>query len=241
MLNSRNKILALICIVLGLIGYYVLHDKENDTLILAIVGSSYISVDEFIKSYSFGSSQLKAKENPKLSYLEAMINERILAQDLSKNKKYSIEDSDSRIELLRKELIVEKIFENQVEDKVEILDEEVLKSILDAQKKIKISYLYSANYDQILECDHLINNGHDFDYIKNSLGQKYDLFINQTPFMNNNQIVETSALAGLTGLMELWLENNLIEERVFGYWDIHIHSGISRVPRIGGGACVGSR
>ena len=123
MLNSRNKILALICIILCLIGYYVLHDKENDALILAVVGSSYISVDEFIKSYSFGSSQLKAKENPKLSYLEAMINERILAQDLSKNKKYSIEDSDLRIELLRKELIVEKIFENQVEDRVEISDE----------------------------------------------------------------------------------------------------------------------
>ena len=190
MLNIRNKILALICIILGLIGYYVLHDKENDAPILAVVGSSYISVDEFIKSYSFGSSQLKAKENPKLSYLEAMINERILAQDLSKNKKYSIEDSDLRIELLRKELIVEKIFENQVEDKVEISDEEVLKSILDAQKKIKISYLYSTNYDQILECDHLISNGHDFVYIKNSLGQEYDLFINQTPFMNNNQIVE---------------------------------------------------
>ena len=190
MSNIRNKILALICIMLGLIGYYVLHHKKNDAPILAVVGSSHISVDEFIKSYSFGSSQLKAKENPKLSYLHAMINERVLAQNLSKNKKYSIEDSDLRIELLRKELIVEKIFENQVEDRVEISEEEVLKSILDAQKKIKISYLYCTNYDQILECDHLISNGHDFDYIKNSLGQKYDLFINQTPFMNNNQIVE---------------------------------------------------
>ena len=190
MLNSRNKKLALICAIFGLFGYYILYDKENDSPILAVVGSSYISVDEFIKSYSFGSSQLKAKENPKLSYLEAMINERILSQDFSKNKKYSIKDNDSRIELLKKELIVEKIFENEVEDKVEISDKEVIKSILDAQKKIKISYIYSTNYDQILECNQLIINGHDFDYIKNNLGQKYDLFTNQTPFMNNNQIVE---------------------------------------------------
>ena len=35
----------------GLIGYYVLHYKENNAPILAVVGSSYISVDEFIRSY----------------------------------------------------------------------------------------------------------------------------------------------------------------------------------------------
>ena len=125
MVSKSNTKLVLAILIILLIGFTKLFFNENDSIILAVVGPDHITVDDFIKSYSFGSSKLKSKNNPKNSYLESMINEMILSQELSKNKKYMIKDNDSRLELLRKELIVEKIFKTQVEDKIKITDEEI--------------------------------------------------------------------------------------------------------------------
>ena len=190
MVSKSNTKLVLAILIILLIGFTKLFFNENDSIILAVVGPDHITVDDFIKSYSFGSSKLKSKNNPKNSYLESMINEMILSQELSKNKKYMIKDNDSRLELLRKELIVEKIFKTEVEDKIEITDEEILKSIINSQKKIKITYVYCAKYDKILECNNFFIKGYDLTYVKKIMEENNEIIISQTPYMNQNQIVE---------------------------------------------------
>ena len=56
-------------------------EKEDDEQILARVGSSVITIDEFRNNYEFGFAHLKPKKNSKKHYLVYMINEKLLADD----------------------------------------------------------------------------------------------------------------------------------------------------------------
>ena len=53
----------------------------SDTSVIAAVGPLNISVKEFKDSYEFGPSFVKKSSNPKMTHLQFMINEKLIALD----------------------------------------------------------------------------------------------------------------------------------------------------------------
>ena len=125
---SNFQLIIILFIFLSFIFYKLFH-KDHDSLILATIGEEHITVDQFINNYSFGSSKLKPKNNTKLFYLKAMINEMVLAQELSKYKQHIIKDDDPRLDLLEQELLVENIFEIEVDNKISVTNPAITKNL----------------------------------------------------------------------------------------------------------------
>ena len=65
MLKSNQVQLILILFIILLFVFYKLDYKDQNYLILATVGERQITAEQFIRSYSFGSSKLKPKNNTK--------------------------------------------------------------------------------------------------------------------------------------------------------------------------------
>lgn len=187
---SNFQLIIILFIFLSFIFYKLFH-KDHDSLILATIGEEHITVDQFINNYSFGSSKLKPKNNTKLFYLKAMINEMILAQELSKYKQHIIKDDDPRLDLLEQELLVENIFEIEVDNKISVTNEEILKSIIKSRKRVKITYLYSANHDMILQCQDSLQKGYDFHQLSEINYINNNIIIEETPYLLEGQITES--------------------------------------------------
>ena len=120
MLKFNYKLAIIILSIAFLFGYFRIFTINNNSNAVAIIGEEKITVNQFINSYSFGSSLLKPKPRPKLFFLNAMINEMVLAKELSKNAKHKIQNDDFRIELLKQELLIENIFKIEVDNKINI-------------------------------------------------------------------------------------------------------------------------
>ena len=60
-------------------------ELNNQKNIVATIGPAFITAEEFLSNYEFGFAHLKSPKNPKLSYLNAMINEKLLSLDEYKN------------------------------------------------------------------------------------------------------------------------------------------------------------
>jgi len=190
MTKVNNKLPIIILFIIFAFGIFKYVNKNEDSLILATIGEDNITVDQFINSYSFGSSALKPNPDPKLFFLNAMINEIVLARELSENKQYKIENDDSRIELLKQELVVENIFKIEVENTIKITKEEVLESILNSRKKIKITYLYSSSFDRIVQCRDSLLNGYELHQLLKIKTINDDIIIKETTYMEESQINE---------------------------------------------------
>ena len=191
MIKSNQVKLILILFIILLFVFYKLDYKDQNYLILATVGERQITAEQFIRSYNFGSSKLKPKNNTKLFYLKAMINEMVLAQELSKYKQHIIKDDDPRLNLLKQELLVENIFEIEVDNKISVTNEEILKSIIKSRKRVKITYLYSANYDMILQCQDSLLKGYDFHQLSEINYINNNIIIEETPYLLEGQITES--------------------------------------------------
>ena len=137
--------------------------------ILAKVGKHTISVDQFTKSYNFGPSALKEGPNPKVDYLNAMINELFLYEMLSQNPQYSISQTDSRLMLLKDEFLVEKMFTENVNENIYISDEEIIESIKASKKQLRLSYLFTRFIDTAEKCLNVLNKGKNYNQLADEL------------------------------------------------------------------------
>ena len=117
-----------------------------------------------------------------------MINEILLAKELSNYKKHLIEDDDPRLELLKQELLVENIFEIEVDNKISITNAEIMESIINSRKKVKISYLFSPYYDRLIECKDSLMEGYDFHNLSKIINFNEDIIIEKTPYMEEAEI-----------------------------------------------------
>jgi len=111
-----------------------------DAIVLAKVGHSEISLDDFRLSYEFGLPFLKTGPDRKLSYLQKMIDEKLLSL-----KGYELHlDKSERVQRLVKnlerELVVEQVFRDNVEGKVNISDEEIRDAINKAAVSWKLRF-----------------------------------------------------------------------------------------------------
>lgn len=100
---------------------------KND--VLAIVNDDTITIDEFRVNYELGFAHLKRGENPKLSYLETMIDEKLFSQA---GYQKALDKSDyvrKNIKALTNELVLEYFIKEQIEPKIHISPEEIKEAI----------------------------------------------------------------------------------------------------------------
>jgi len=137
-----NFVDFLIVITLLLITFNSCSKQETDLEadILAQIGEHTINVPEFVLNYEFGFANLKKNPDRKLSYLDFMINEKLLSLEgyrLGLDKTERLQFLEER---LLEELLVEEIFKNEVDKKIKISPEEVKEAISKSMVSWKLKY-----------------------------------------------------------------------------------------------------
>ncbi len=144
---KKLQFLSLICIALffSLFNYQCSKKTEPDRIVLATVGNKIITVDDFQYNYEFGLPHLKQGPDRKLTYLNYMINEQLLAIEgyrlgLDETKRVQSLKDD-----LLEELLVEELFKKEVNEKINITPEEITDAISKSTVKWKLRYWVEPN------------------------------------------------------------------------------------------------
>ncbi len=120
---------------------------EPDQVVLAKVGDYVITADEFRYSYEFGLPHLKQGPNPKQSYLNYMIKEKLLAlagYQAGWDKSERVQQLENE---LTGELLVEQLFKNEVDDKIAVTTEEIKDAIIKSSVRWKLRYWVEPSLD----------------------------------------------------------------------------------------------
>lgn len=105
------------------------------------VGDRVITADEFRLSYEFGHGHLRRGENPRRTYLELMIYEKLLALEAEKIRLDTAAAIVHATRTLREELLIEKVFEEQVLSRIEVTDEEVRSEVNRSEVSVQFRFI----------------------------------------------------------------------------------------------------
>lgn len=130
----------LIIIVITIINGCGDEEIKLRSTVVAQVGDRNISAPEFLLNYEFGFAHLKKLPDKKRSYLEYMINEKLLSLKGYRLGLHKTERLQNLEERLLEELLVEEIFKKEVDDKIKITPEEIKKAIAKSNVKWKLRY-----------------------------------------------------------------------------------------------------
>ncbi len=148
---------------------------------VAEVGPLKITAEEFIYSYEFGPTFLKRKDNSKLSHLNYMINEKLLALDGYEKglmEKEFVKGINGDIE---SDLVTEELFKKEILPKVDITDSEIEKVIDKKLSEYEIRWLYASNTEILQNYLLQLTNGIAFDTL-------FAAQINDIVFMDDRQM-----------------------------------------------------
>ncbi len=115
--------------------------------IVAKIGNTVITVSEFKKNYEFGLSHLKQGDNPKKTYLDYMIKERVLAQagyQSGRDTSTAVQRARQRLE---QELLIEELFYDQVHRKIKITDDEIKAALNKSKVSWKFRYWVEPTFE----------------------------------------------------------------------------------------------
>ncbi|HFE52772.1 MAG TPA: hypothetical protein ENK07_04970 [Bacteroidetes bacterium] len=113
--------------------------------VVAQVGPFAITVSDFRASYEFGPAIVKKQPKPKGAYLQAMINELLLANEGMKEGALEAPWVRRAEAGLEQELLVEQMFHDEVDSKIKISDEEIRKAIERSAVRLKARYIYASD------------------------------------------------------------------------------------------------
>lgn len=140
--------------------------EENSKIInevVAQVGSIKITAEEFVYSYEFGPAFPKRKKNSKLTHLNYMINEKLLAlvgYEKGVMDKEVTKDIYSDIE---SDLAAEEMFQKEIMPNVIINDTEIKKVIEKKQTEYQLRWLYARNLPDVENYLKQLEKGISFD------------------------------------------------------------------------------
>jgi len=162
------------------------HDRQFADTVLAAVGDQTISAADFKTAYQAGPALLKDVRRPRQSFLQAMINEQLLATMLAKDSSYSQRPAIMKAgRLLEQELLVERLFKTEVHNKVQVSEQAIQDAILHSGRSIRVRYLVSPSRDVAAYCLQQLDAGLAFDslteYIPDSLLQA--VYLDSTDYL----------------------------------------------------------
>jgi hypothetical protein len=140
--------------------------KKNE--VVAEIGNLKITAEEFIYSYEFGPAFPKKKKDSKLTHLNYMINEKLLALNGFETGVMEKEFPGDIYKDIESDLAAEEMFQKEIAPKVVIDDSEIEKVIDKKQTEYQIRWLYSNDQNTIGKYFKSINSGANFDSIFNN-------------------------------------------------------------------------
>ena len=149
--------------------------------IVAEVGPLKITAEEFVYNYEFGPAFPKRKENSKLTHLNYMINEKLLALDGYEKGLMEKEFAKGMYSDIESDLITEELFKKEILPKVDIRDSEIEKVIDKKLSECEIRWLYAPNVELLQDYLQQLKNAVSFDSLFNAQ-------LNDSVFMDDRQI-----------------------------------------------------
>lgn len=120
--------------------------STSEDPIVAKIGDEVITASQFKLNYEFGLAHLKKGANPKRTYLDFMIKERVLSQqgyNLGLDKADAVTNAVKRFE---DELLIEELFIDQVHNKINVTDEEINEALNKSKVSWKFRYWVEPTY-----------------------------------------------------------------------------------------------
>jgi hypothetical protein len=142
------------------------NNKENSAIkdeIVAEIGNIKITAEEFIYSYEFGPAFPKRKIDSKQTYLNYMINEKLLALDGYEKGVMEKEGAKEIYDNIKSDLITEEMFTKEIVPEVNISDAEIEKVIQKKQSEYQLRWLYAKELIQLESFVKNLKSGISFD------------------------------------------------------------------------------
>ena len=175
----------------------------SDTSVIATVGSLNITVKEFLDSYEFGPSFVKKSANPKMTHLQYMINEKLIALDGYAN---GIINDRSVLRMLKEvedDIIVTEWYRHYIAP-LAVVDSSLIKrGIQQSSVKLTFRYIFSSNEFDLQDVKTLLDNDHSFDSLYSLLKQDSKFFVDEVTtnffslFEDNPKVAEKLAILKL--------------------------------------------
>lgn len=121
--------------------------KEDQ--IVAQIDTIAITAREFYYSYEYGPAFVKRNKDSRSSYLNYMINEKLLALDGYSRNIDKLEEAESMLEEFKSDLAAEELFKQDVLSKAEISEEEIDTAIVQKSLDVEIKWIYSNSKKEI--------------------------------------------------------------------------------------------
>lgn len=109
--------------------------------VVAVVNGEPIYARDFVISYELGFPHLRRGEDAREAYLQRMVDEKLLAIEGIRRGLQNEPAVQRRLEDLREELLVERVFERYVNENVSVSDEEILQAMQKDQVSFKVRYV----------------------------------------------------------------------------------------------------
>jgi len=155
-------------------------DQQDN--IVATIGNTFITSDEFIANYEFGFAHLKSPNNPKLSYLNAMINEKLLSIDGYENNVHLKNIIQNKKNDLSRDLLIEYLIKEEVKESITITDSEIKDAINKSKVSFNMRYWAHNNLEIVNQTYDKIREVGFERFIQNIIESNQDLNLSQEQF-----------------------------------------------------------
>lgn len=141
-------------------GYLV---AQNDSLVVATVGTYQISSDDLLTSFEFGPAFVKRHKDPLSEHLKYMIYERLLALEAERNGLNTAEFVKDRIKALEEDGAVEQLYRQDILSQVKLTEEQIANDTRKAKITISLRWIYKPSKQEAEQTEKKINAGGSFD------------------------------------------------------------------------------
>jgi hypothetical protein len=122
---------------------------EPAVAVVAVVAGEPIYASDFVMNYELGFPHLRQGENPGLSYLQRVIDEKLLAMEGYRRGLIEDEAIRRRVTNLREALLVEQVFHRYVNDRITVNDEDIEMAMQRDRVAFKLRYVPAPSLERV--------------------------------------------------------------------------------------------
>jgi hypothetical protein len=138
-------------------------EAQNDSSIVATVGSYQISSYDLLTSYEFGPAFVKRRRDPLREHLKYMIYERLLALEAERNGLNTAGFVQERIKALEEDGAVEQLYKQDILSQVKLSEKQIAKDTRKAKIAISLRWIFKPTKSEVEQTKKMIVAGAPFD------------------------------------------------------------------------------
>jgi hypothetical protein len=173
----------------------------SETAIIARVGPRAITVREFRDSYEFGPAFVKQSQNPKMSHLEYLINEKLIALDGYASHVDTVGSVRRMLREIEDDLVVMEWYRHTISPLAVVDSAQIEAGVKQQTVDVKFRYIFSEDEQDIRDVRLRLDSAMSFDSLYASLKADPRFLLDEVPanffslWRTNSHIADT--LAGL--------------------------------------------